>query len=382
MVVTRSSGRSHDAPKGPIKALATARKGVNSSWRADVRATRQTRSDAAAGEARPQSPPLVKRTAPQRYLKGKNKYASSIATHQARDSDNEEEPEDASLDPDILIRLRGNLYKATQDLYNHLCSTSRDGTWEFLLDCFRSIFDQWKAHYTTHKTPFIDCELISDALSHQPEQDASAVSHVVSAANLVTLMDSVHRVGDQIEDALDLFRKIDDGFPGSIVVPKSVLAEAWAKYDTFGRALDTRISLWILEAVTIGAFTKEAARDIGFALLFCTSPRGVVYPKKIDWEDFEDHKNEGSEKREMRRQIFQAFEDVCAFITDQKVDLQAILERHPVDKSLEKLSSWAENLFGEVVDTIEKQSARPATNPSTPKPRGNAGRQKRYNVSR
>lgn len=93
MVVTRSSARSHDAPKGPTKSLATSRKGVNSSWRADVRATRQTRSDAAAGETRPQPPLLVKTTPPRRGLKNQE-YASSIATHQARGSENEEEPED------------------------------------------------------------------------------------------------------------------------------------------------------------------------------------------------------------------------------------------------------------------------------------------------
>lgn len=94
MVVTRSSARSHDAPKGPIKALVTARKGVNSSWGADARASRQTRSDAAAGQARPESPPREKHIAPQRYLKKKKKYASSIPTQIGRDSGAEEEPED------------------------------------------------------------------------------------------------------------------------------------------------------------------------------------------------------------------------------------------------------------------------------------------------
>lgn len=94
MVVTRSSARSHDAPKGPIKALTTARKGVNSSWRADARAPRQTRPDAAAGQARPESPPREKHIAPQRYLKKKKMYASSIPTQIGRDSGNEEESED------------------------------------------------------------------------------------------------------------------------------------------------------------------------------------------------------------------------------------------------------------------------------------------------
>lgn len=195
-------------------------------------------------------------------------------------------------------------------------------------------------------------------------------------------MDSIHGLGGQIDDTLDLFRKIDEGFPGSIMAPESARTEAFAKYNTFGRALDTRVSLWILEAVNRGAFTKEDARGIGFALLFSTSPEGVVYPKKIDWEDFEDHEDESSEKSEMRDQIVRRFGQVCEFITDQKGDRKAILDQYPLDESLDELFSWAKDLFAEVVDTIEKQAARPAANPPAPKTPGNAGRRKRYDISR
>lgn len=289
-----------------------------------------------------------------------------------------------------MIQLRGNLYKATQDLYNHLCSARRDGTWDFLLDCFRNIFNQWKANYTIHGTPFLDRDLISNALSEQP-QDAAGVSHVISAANLVTLMDAIHRVGDQIEDALDIFREVDDNFPYSIMAPESARIEAYEKYDTFHRALDIRISRWILEMAINEASTKDAAMSIGSMLLFGKSPEEVVYPKKIDWEKvafkpiygdrFDDHENEDPKKREMRREMFQAFEGVSVFITDNKVDLTAIEKRYPLGESRDELSSWARNLFGEVVDTIEKESARPATNPSASKTPGDSRRLQRYDIS-
>lgn len=292
--------------------------------------------------------------------------------------------------------MRGHLYKATQDLYNHLCSTRRDDTWDSLLDCFRNIFSQWKAHYTTHKTPFLDRELISDALGQQP-QDASAVSHVVSAANLVTLMDSIHQVGGQVGGALDIFRKIDDDFPGCIMAPESARAEAYEKYDTFDRALDIRISLWIFEIVTNGALTEEAAMGIGSTLLFDTSPEDVIYPSEIDWESiefrsiygdyFEDHENEGPEKHEMRKEIFRAFKGVSELITDPGFDIRKLEKNYPLDECLDDVFQWAKNLFGEVVDTIEKESARPATNPPTTNPPapntpGDARRRQRYWISR
>ena len=89
MVVTRSSTRSHRAPKGPTKALTTAQKSVASSWRLNTRTTRQAESGAMAREAsaaeqdQPPSPPTRKYTPPRRSARRQShaKSVASIATN-------------------------------------------------------------------------------------------------------------------------------------------------------------------------------------------------------------------------------------------------------------------------------------------------------------
>lgn len=69
---------------------------MNSSWRPDTRTTRQTRPDAAAREARPQSPPPVRYTPARRASKRQPdaKSVVSIATHVSENSEIYEGPED------------------------------------------------------------------------------------------------------------------------------------------------------------------------------------------------------------------------------------------------------------------------------------------------
>ena len=264
------------------------------------------------------------------------------------------------------MEMRTDLYEAVKKLYAHLCIDNRNSTlYAPRLDGYRALFNTLKGLYSTEKPLFLDRVSIDNALVGQfPDASVLSVSHIVSAANLVILMDYTQAGKDE---ALHLFRVLDELFPRCIMASDSVIADSYEEHQTFNRALDIRISLWVLQITD--AFTGEAAMELGYMLLFGVSK---VFPQQIDSKtveflpidgvQFDEPDIEDEAQRKMRKTIFREFKRVSAFITKRGVNLKGLQEAFPIDTCLTKLFEWAKGLFGEVVKTIEQESARPATN--------------------
>lgn len=260
------------------------------------------------------------------------------------------------------VKLRTKLYEATKELYAHLCVEHREQTWHTLLDGYRNAFNAWKACYSTGKTLFLD----------RAHVNVPAVRHIISAANLVILMDSIQAIqatGNKGE-ALRLFRVVDEDFPRCIMAPESATANSYDEHQTFDRALEIRISLWILQIGAKKAVTEKAAMKLGSMLLFGIS-NSTIYPHQIESEtiefrpiygvEFDGHEEEDDDLRKMRGDIFREFKRVSAFMANGDVDLKGLQEAFPIDACLDELFKWAKNLFGEVERTIERESARPTS---------------------
>ena len=217
---------------------------------------------------------------------------------------------------------------------------------------------------------------IDAALAHHPPV-RPAVSHFVSAANLVNLLDvidAIRRAATGKDNALDLLQELDKDFPWGIMAPESATATGYEKNKTLDRALDVRISLWILQIQANKAFTEEAAIELGSTLFFGTSG-DHVYPNEIDSKTiefrpiygvhFDNPSNDEDSDKNMREDVFQAYNRVCQFLAGGeagKVDLQGLQKAFPLDECLGELFEWAGNLFGEVVETIEKEFTRRTAN--------------------
>lgn len=284
----------------------------------------------------------------------------------------------------MMIKSRKYLYSATCHLYDHLCLEGGDPTWDNLLRTLHGVFNKWKAHYST-TTHFLDRALINKSLEDQKSEDSEAVSHVVSAANLVILRYSIHQVRAGREELLHLLQKIDEDFPWCIMAPESATTDSYEKHDTFERALGIRISLWILRVLTIEDCTPETAMKIGGELIFGdVAGDYTVYPMEKDsktvkfrpiyGDDFETPRNKDKPHATMRKRIFRAFDHVRGVIINQEgFHPESLIDAFSIEECLDELARWAESLFGAVRRTIETETARPTIdNPE------NADRQQRY----
>ena len=283
-----------------------------------------------------------------------------------------------TLDAGVMLELRTSFYDAINALYRYLCLEDRGQVWESCLDTYREVFKTFRARYSSERTVFLDRAPIEEALASQGLEVVPSVSHIISAANLVILMDAIHQVAVGNEEAVYLFHEIDEDFPHCIMTWDSVTENTHDDYRTSERALDIRISLWILQIAASQAVTEQAAMELGATLLFGTAPGFTMYPHEMDSEtvefrpiyggEFSDPANEDEYLRAMRRDIFRDYTRVCRHITNGGVDLEGLQQAFSIQKSLDELFMWAKNIFKEVVKTIEQESARPVAETSTKSP--------------
>lgn len=259
-------------------------------------------------------------------------------------------------------------------MYEHLCLGNSDPTWNDMLHTLRDAFNRWSGHYSTGRTPFLDRELIAKSLENR-ETQKEAVSHIVSAANLVILLDFVHRVAAGEEEPLGLFEQIDEDFPWCIMVPESATYDSYDEHGTFECALKIRISLWVFRVLATENCTPEAAVEIGASLIFGKTGNYTEFPAKEDiWDvDFRSVYEVESKSGDLSDEDKARVEDIwCEFdrvrqiiLSDRGFDPEGLKQASRVDTYLGELSQWAESLFGEVTKTIANESSRSVTGDQT-----------------
>lgn len=267
-----------------------------------------------------------------------------------------------------MIESRQHLYAAAQDLYQHLCLENHSRTWDDLLHALHDVFNRWKTHYPTGRAPFLNREQIDGVLKGFETQEL-AISHVVSAANLVILLNLIHQVVAGEEEPLHLFETIDENFPWCIMASDSALMKSYEEHGTFERALRIRISHWVHQILATKDCTPEVAMKFAALHIFGTDGDYMVYPKEEESENtkfrpiydtnFDDPNDE--EKARMRV-IWRDFDAVRQIIlSDDGFHPERLRQAFPMEAWVDELSQWAKSLFGEVMKTIENEYSRSRT---------------------
>lgn len=266
-------------------------------------------------------------------------------------------------------------------MYEHLCLGDRDPTWDDLLWTLREVLNSWKIHYPTERTPFLGRDLIDHTLKDHRKQ--VPVSHIVSAANLVILLDFVHQVEAGEGAPLRLFEKIDEDFPRCIMASESATAKTNEKHETFKLALRVRVSLWALRILETEDCTPEVAMNYGARLMFGQPGDYTAFPAEEDIKDIKFRSIHGvefdnpSDDKEtgMRKDIWRDFDLVRQIIlSDDGFDPEAIKQAFPIDVCLDKLSQWAKSCFNEIVKTIDGEDESPRSRTSRRQAKGIDGK--------
>ncbi|CAI4210843.1 unnamed protein product [Parascedosporium putredinis] len=252
-----------------------------------------------------------------------------------------------ALNVNVMLALQQSLLTSVKMLRDHLrAEEPHDATWQIVLDSYRLALAHWKPHYTPGDSVFLDKTAISQSLTASGYH--GDLLNVVSAANLVLLMDSLLMVGEEKDptEILGLLRALDHDFPWCVMSPDSAHMESYQAYGTFDRALDI---------LFLGS-EDGTARQLDMSAL-----PGVEFQPIYDIQLAADPTMDTEEdQRSARRSIVERLEAIGAHIEDGEVDIDAIQAKFPIEPFFDRLSEWSDNLYISVMETIEKIPARAA----------------------
>lgn len=278
-----------------------------------------------------------------------------------------------ALNVNVMLALRQSLLTSIKILRDHLrAEEPHDSTWQIVLDSYRLALAHWKPHYTPGDSVFLDKTGISQSLTASGYH--GDLLNVVSAANLVLLMDSLLVVGEEKDptEILGLLRVLDHDFPWCMMSPDSAHMESYQTYGTFDRALDIRTQHWIYEILESKSLDESTALSMG-GKVFLYSEDGTVRQLDIsalpgvEFQPIYDIQlaadptlDTEEDQRSARRSIVERLEAIGAHIEDGEVDIDAIQAKFPIEPFFDRLSEWSDNLYISVMETIEKIPAREA----------------------
>jgi len=283
--------------------------------------------------------------------------------------------EEELLNAAVMTALQQNLLAAARGLRDHLGLADRSTrTWEILLESYRQALNNWKVHYILRESLFLDKDLVARSLDDSTDRDA--LLNVVSATNLVILMDALFAVGgsQDSDDILSLLQTLDKQFPWCIMTPQSVLSQRYQEYNTFDRALDIRTQRWIYEILAERSLDGTTALEIGADVFLASAPGEA---RKFDTLDLDDGEllpifdvdfsqdpdmEEEEDQREARKKVADRVDELWQCMQGAEVDIDDLQRTFPIDRFFDDLSEWADNLFRSVIDTIESVPVRELQN--------------------
>lgn len=270
---------------------------------------------------------------------------------------------DETYNTGVMVALQQNLLAAAKMLRDHLFSNpDTDVTWSILLESYRHALDNWKKHYALSGSVFLNPNDIRASLD--ASVDEGALLNVVSAANLVILMDTLCALDNSqdIAEITTLLQVLDNNFPWCIIAPHSARMDSYQEYGTFPRALDIRTQRWIYEIITQQSLDGTTALDIGGSVFLASSggePRKLDISElnRVELEpifDYISSNPEMDDERLAREEITERLVEIWPYVQDDGFDIGTLQAKFPVQEFFKDLAEWAENLYQCVIETIEK----------------------------
>lgn len=266
----------------------------------------------------------------------------------------------------LMKTLLQRLFAASDDLRNHLLKESSDEAWELEHEFYLQAFNTYLANYAEGDN-FIDPDYVLSRLGASEDSHTwFTASRVVSAANVVSLLDDIAALDPETDDALHYLQRWDQIFPEFFFPRREPSQPYWmATHDTFEHALQIRTQLLI---ATLRKFDGPEFDPLTLvANIFCSDGAsaedlrkhlqgvdGSVRLKNVGGYDFD-----GPVDDWLRERYNSQLQRVCLLLSDEEGNssLARLREDHPFDVFADGLGIWAHTCFDEIKSALEPEQS-------------------------
>lgn len=280
----------------------------------------------------------------------------------------------------VLRNFLPQLFKAADEVQNHLYHEADDEAWSLELEAYQSIFTSFCERYSNNS--FIDEEdvLMKLGETHGDSPVALDASRTIGAANIAILLYDVYMLrykGLPENLVLTELQRWDEAFPTSFLPRSQQGSPPWTNSeDDFSLALELRTQRLIY---TLGAYGAEHGIPSWLASIWFGTGNNPDSPEFEDFlkdgDDLSGEDDNGTmplkaiagldlmdpRNRQYRQRYVKRLRELYSVLRKSK-DLPAHLEelraiQQPLEQLMTTLSSWGHQLFSYIKKSHQRSNS-------------------------